>query len=602
MTLLDLYDKIKNPLDNPKTIDDLLLAYNSVEYPADYYDKSLSLNNKLGGDKTSKEDKNEFYALLFNLWKKNIVSMSKEKLDSYRAAGANGIIYLHEYLKDIGDVRSKTEIDYINYDVSTKYSEANHYIKSIFSDNEYFEVVNSDVITKFYQGHTNIKHRLYINAESPEIYRLGIEFTTKCAEYNLPYLFKFERSASRSDAFVIYSDNDNLLNYLDVLKEIKAEKPYLIANFGQPPLFSGVIDGYIGYGSEPDKDMYGNQTSFNMKRAHFIYDIIDLNMNNWLRNNNYMMKECNCLGTNLIDYVIRQSVKNLNQSLIKQKAISINQADINKLISEMPKQQVQLFIENYATHRDNSNLEILKEKIVTSDLSVKMDEKYFVDAIKSVKRIASLKDPELKKKIRKDIDKNAPNLGIDALKFCFDESVVKNFNKINQNQKIEDINKETEIKNKQEIAVAKSDVKVDENKAYENNKPILVEYLHYKKITPNQKIDMVSVQLLHLLSEANQNWIKDNPNEQFEINDAMYDYNQALLLKKIEISSFEKTKINAFETNEYAVDEMTKIIAKRDPNYQEKLDNVAAKYGLNVEEIFAANNFSLSESKNIEII
>ena len=37
-----------------------------------------------------------------------------------------------------------------------------------------------------------------------------------------------------------------------------------------PPLLTGRIDGWIGYGSEPNKSIDGKKTSFNKKRATII--------------------------------------------------------------------------------------------------------------------------------------------------------------------------------------------------------------------------------------------------------------------------------------------------------------------------------------------
>ena len=75
-------------------------------------------------------------------------------------------------------------------------------------------------------------------------------FEDKCEKAGLPYYYKFSRTA-RSDMFLVYANTLFLDRYLEILREIKRENPELLSHAGKPPIMSGRIDGWIGYGSEP---------------------------------------------------------------------------------------------------------------------------------------------------------------------------------------------------------------------------------------------------------------------------------------------------------------------------------------------------------------
>ena len=45
---------------------------------------------------------------------------------------------------------------------------------------------------------------------------------------------------------MIYVPGEELSSYIDVLREIKEENPSLVAKVGEPPIFTGNIDGWIG--------------------------------------------------------------------------------------------------------------------------------------------------------------------------------------------------------------------------------------------------------------------------------------------------------------------------------------------------------------------
>ncbi len=97
----------------------------------------------------------------------------------------------------------------------------------------------------------SIEHRLYLDIESLDTYKMTTYLVEKCDEHHLPYYFKFDQYADRDDTIVIYSSTENLTKYVEILHEIKKEHPELISRTKEPPVLTGKIDGWIGYGSEP---------------------------------------------------------------------------------------------------------------------------------------------------------------------------------------------------------------------------------------------------------------------------------------------------------------------------------------------------------------
>ena len=66
-----------------------------------------------------------------------------------------------------------------------------------------------------------VDHRLYLNTENIDTYKVMELFRNKCKERELDYHFKFSDIGDRDDTIVIYSDDKKLSKYLEILEEIK---------------------------------------------------------------------------------------------------------------------------------------------------------------------------------------------------------------------------------------------------------------------------------------------------------------------------------------------------------------------------------------------
>jgi len=108
--------------------------------------------------------------------------------------------------------------------------------------------------------------RLYINCAKKDLMDLSLSFLDKCNAQNIPAYFKYSSNNNvRADQFIIYSNLENLPDYIQFLQEIGIENPDLVQRCGKPPILAGTIDDWIGIGDEPKEE-----ASFTELRANII--------------------------------------------------------------------------------------------------------------------------------------------------------------------------------------------------------------------------------------------------------------------------------------------------------------------------------------------
>ena len=125
--------------------------------------------------------------------------------------------------------------------------------------------------------------RLYINCQKQDIIPLAQIFTKKCKEKEIPFYFKYSTSQAqeiaaqthRADKIVIYSNINELENYIEILENIAEEHPEIIERCGEPPILTGKLNHWIGIGVDPSnrqKESVGR--SYTEVRAKIIEDVL----------------------------------------------------------------------------------------------------------------------------------------------------------------------------------------------------------------------------------------------------------------------------------------------------------------------------------------
>ncbi len=110
----------------------------------------------------------------------------------------------------------------------------------------------------------NIHCRLYLNLKSENILELCEILTKKCYQKHFRIYYKFWTGMNdRNDTFLIYTNYKRVQDIIDILKNIKSEKPELFVGAENSNGMLHMIDGFIGFGEEPSY----KHSSFNSERG-----------------------------------------------------------------------------------------------------------------------------------------------------------------------------------------------------------------------------------------------------------------------------------------------------------------------------------------------
>ena len=373
----ELYEKIENPLNDDEVIKKLIEGYSDELGTKQYYNKLVQVNYKEKKYKgINMDDKDRLVSQIFNEWKNDITkNISDEDIKSYNN---QDFVRLRECIKNIPDIKdfkenSKvfnrlTKLDKLDKDSKkTKLTDIYEDYAPFFHGSTWTYISHNSINPSKYKK-IIVDHRLYLNTENIDTYKVMELFRNKCKERELDYHFKFSDRGDRDDTIVIYSDDRKLSKYLEILEEIKKEEPEIVKRAQTPPMLTGKIDGWIGYGSEPSLDENGKNTkSFNSSRSGIIQNAISKETIKWLRENKELTKE----DTGLNEYLTKQIFDKIKEFNIDDINIEVDSEMIQRAFRQFSKQ-------------------ILK------------------------------KDPSFLGKVREAIKEEGLANGIDSEKFCFD--------------------------------------------------------------------------------------------------------------------------------------------------------------------------------------
>ena len=455
MELMELYNQIHNPIDDISVIEKLINAYanNSKGFGGYYGQLTKTVQKEHNKGQYYREDADRFYAMLFNKWKNSIVAVTKDEFVELYKQGSYGqdFIKMRNYLKNIPDVSTMKEADEIFYgskgdkeleDALEKYS-----WKSFGGGSGWIHVCSRYLTAKKDQ-YPNVEHRLYLDTESLDTYKMTTYLVEKCDEHNLPYYFKFDQYADRDDTIVIYSSTENLTKYVEILQEIKREHPELVSRAKEPPVLTGKIDGWIGYGSEPAKTPDGQRHSFNEIRAKVLENSIGKVTKQWIMN--HRNQQITYQGQKMLfqEYIAMKSTEKLiadlerrylsyeenDKKVAQRNGIRYNPTTVNDRLGYT--------LQDVRSPQFKQNIyRVLRDKMISSLPQVCNGSYKDMDAInmnvRNGKQITfsgydletiiqqlsvniSKNDPNFISSVQAEIKNNAKQYGIDSEKFCFD--------------------------------------------------------------------------------------------------------------------------------------------------------------------------------------
>lgn len=455
MELMELYNQIHNPIDDISVIEKLINSYanNSKGFGGYYGQLTKTVQKEHNKGQYYREDADRFYAMLFNKWKNSIVAMTRDEFVELYKQGSYGqdFIKMRNYLKNIPDVSTMKEADEIFYgsksdkeleDALEKYS-----WKSFGGGSGWIHVCSRYLTAKKDQ-YPNVEHRLYLDTESLDTYKMTTYLVEKCDEHNLPYYFKFDQYADRDDTIVIYSSTENLTKYVEILQEIKREHPELVSRAKEPPVLTGKIDGWIGYGSEPAKTPDGQRHSFNEIRAKVLENSIGKVTKQWIMN--HRNQQITYQGQKMLfqEYIAMKSTEKLiadlerrylsyeenDKKVAQRNGIRYNPTTVNDRLGYT--------LQDVRSPQFKQNIyRVLRDKMISSLPQVCNGSYKDMDAInmnvRNGKQITfsgydleiiiqqlsvniSKNDPNFISSVQAEIKNNAKQYGIDSEKFCFD--------------------------------------------------------------------------------------------------------------------------------------------------------------------------------------
>lgn len=264
------YYSIRNPINDDNVLEEFVRIYHNLGN-SNYYDALLKRSDStLPSNSFSSSDRDVLYVGMFYHWRNSIINYynNLDSNDLFRKKMTSTLI------KHIADKTPRTYSDVMEIMKPKNSNSELDKALLVFSfcnfDKNYWNFVESKKLDVSINGINNdsVKHRLYVNCDLSIIHKLVYKFIKKCNENNLPYYFKYS-NFDRDDTFVIYSDDENLDKYINILNTIIYEDR-LHNSINRPPLTTGLINNYIGYGANPDSD----KTTYNDKRSKVISNSI----------------------------------------------------------------------------------------------------------------------------------------------------------------------------------------------------------------------------------------------------------------------------------------------------------------------------------------
>ena len=410
----ELYEKIENPLNDDEVIKKLIEGYSDELGTKQYYKKLTEVyhdQKKYKGINDKEKDK--FVSEIFNEWKKDITrNISDDEIKKYDEDFSN----LREFLKNIPYVKSyygrnaKEFFELNGKENRDKQLETVYSRYTPFSQGRSWTYITHNNINPSKYKKFIVDHRLYLNTENIDTYKVMELFRNKCKERELEYLFKYAEKGDRDDTIVIYSDDRKLSDYIEILEEIKKEEPEIVKRAQTPPMLTGKIDGWIGYGSEPQLDEDGKNTnSFNNVRSGIIQNAISKETIKWIRENKELTKE----DSGLNEYLTKQIFDDIKDKYRMYKSVyepEFQEKLLKRLESDISKNKSEIL---------DGKFDGVKEFNI-DDINIEVDSEMIQRAFRPFSKKILKKDPSFLEKVRAGIKEEGLANGMDPEKFCFD--------------------------------------------------------------------------------------------------------------------------------------------------------------------------------------
>ncbi len=443
MEINEIYDTINNPIENPEVLVRLIDEY-SKSNESNFRDRVIASKNKeYSSQEYTVDDIDEFYSTIFNVWKKSVANI---KYEEYLRLAKQGVytqdfIPFRRELIKLPDFESVAEInELLRVDEKNKTEDQNGFARTFdkyrcdYPNNPETGMIRISS-TEFHANKPVVEegpHRLYLNPESIDIYKLLTEFVKKCEENKLPYDFEYNSNSRTDMPIVIKATDDTLGEYINLLNDIMNSKEYagMKERMKNPPIVAGTIDGWIGYGYELEEEYIKSRI-----------DLIEQSLNevtiDWVIKNKDMGLSTTDSSVNLLDYI--SSI--CSDEIISKMQIEGNVEEYREKIFTRVSSLMENFVTSIADNKTIAPVMVYETDYQDATLDTNIVKK----VIRESAYIFSKMDPNFTKFAKDIILVNALNKNIDPNKFVFDNDYTISLFSSEEPEEIEDLDFDEEL-------------------------------------------------------------------------------------------------------------------------------------------------------------
>jgi len=451
LELEEFYNMIENPILDDSTLMSIVDAYSKR---TDGFGGLYGSLQKVGIEEketglVNRLDRLNFEESMYGRWRSSMGSMTKQE---YLEAYKQGVLgkdfrklrnFVHQHPECKSEVELRSAIEQAHDKEESELLDAvDKYNWNL--DNGWIHV-KSRYVNMRQEERIDVGHRFYLNTDSTSTHAVANALVEAYEKAGLPYYFKYDEFGDRADNIVIYTSTKDLINNLNILRQLKVERPDLAEHFHTPPILTGKIDGDIGYGAEPEKGSYNEVRADILEKA-----LKDITLR-WVLAHQDQKVKYGGEKMSFSNYVTIKAIEELRTTLSKgfqwaidgekrAQGLTDERVAIDKVVQKKGYNQRDLeegskmfkYMQNKMNENFSDSVRFLLEG-KNLDLKVKLRNgksqnlaECLVIALERVAPLIASHDQNYLTKVRERVNELCVKRGIDADKFVFDNLTVVN--------------------------------------------------------------------------------------------------------------------------------------------------------------------------------
>ena len=415
MKLMDIYEHVNNPINNyvklKQYIDIFFHSKNQLDFCNRVLNNFCTRRYSEYNENVLNDVKSTLARLLFNEWKENVLNtsikhipMDKYELD-YRF---REFLQLQDYLKSVKNIEISFDYELVGESSDESIDNALKKYKFCEKDTEWL-YINSYYINIEQQEQMVPEHLLNLNINSKvTLYKFIIYFINECNKRGIKYDLKFSENMYKDNNIIIFSDNSNLIQYIEILCGLEKLNKELFLEVGfsidrSSPLMGTIGDcSWVGYCS--------NGANYNSKRLGIIYNAIKNGIMHWY-DEEFDKRESDKKDLTYKKYILNEINSNLERKLYRE--------DINTTFEIFYLRRINKAVSQFSqlkwSELEDIMVKIPKGKVITFT----KEELYnmIIGLLNTIQR----NDIDLLDFIIKEISAIAVGESVDPDKFCIDK-------------------------------------------------------------------------------------------------------------------------------------------------------------------------------------